>query len=90
MILPSMEYIMETFPIVKRKDEQKYGEYRNKRVILECHDAMAKVMETGKPCQTILDPPPGPSVEGLPEWKSGQPKPKDWPIHIHPPKGCDK
>jgi hypothetical protein len=44
-----VDYIMETFPIVKRKDEQKYGEYRTKRVILECYDAMAKAMKTGRP-----------------------------------------
>ncbi|MBW1910675.1 MAG: class I SAM-dependent DNA methyltransferase, partial [Deltaproteobacteria bacterium] len=52
------DYIMETFPIVRRKDEQKYGEYRTKRVILECYDAMAEAMKTGRPYQTILDPPP--------------------------------
>lgn len=51
-------YIMETFPIVKRKDEQKYGEYRTKRVILEIYDEMAEAMRTGKPYQTRLDPPP--------------------------------
>ena len=41
-----MDYITETFHIVKRKDEQKYGEYRTKRLILECYDAMAEVMKT--------------------------------------------
>ena len=30
-----VDYIMETFPIVKRKDEAAHGEYRTKRVILE-------------------------------------------------------
>jgi hypothetical protein len=29
-----VEYVMETFPIVKRKDEAQHGEYRTKRVIL--------------------------------------------------------
>ena len=29
-----VDYIMETFPIVKRKDEAQHGEYRTKRVIL--------------------------------------------------------
>lgn len=43
---------------VTHKDEQKYGEYRTKRVILECYDAMAEAMKTGRPYQTILDPPP--------------------------------
>ncbi len=30
-----LAYILETFPIVKRKDEEKYGEYRTKRLVLE-------------------------------------------------------
>ena len=36
-----VDYIMETFPIVKRKDEAARGEYRTKRVILEIYDQMA-------------------------------------------------
>ena len=38
----AVAYIMDTFPIVKRKDEEKWGEYRTKRVILEIYDAMAE------------------------------------------------
>lgn len=37
-----VDYIMETFPIVKRKDEAAYGEYRTKRVILEMYDEMGQ------------------------------------------------
>jgi len=51
-------YIMETFPIVKRKDEAQYGEFRTKRVILGIYDAMAEAIRTGIPYQTILDPLP--------------------------------
>lgn len=54
----AVDYIMDTFPIVKRKDEQNYGEYRTKRVILEIYDAMQEAMQTGNPYQTRLDPPP--------------------------------
>jgi len=36
-------------------DEKTIG---NNRVILECYDAMATAMRTGRPYQTILDPPP--------------------------------
>jgi hypothetical protein len=53
-----VDYIMETFPIVKRQDEAEYGEYKTKRVILECYDAMAKAMESGGEYETIVDPPP--------------------------------
>ena len=49
---------METFPIVKRKDEAAHGEYRTKRVILEIHGAMQQAIDTGEPYQTRLDPPP--------------------------------
>jgi hypothetical protein len=54
-----VDYIMDTFPIVKRKDEEKHGEYRTKRVILEIYEEMAKAIQTGQPYQTSLDPPPG-------------------------------
>jgi hypothetical protein len=54
-----VDYIMETFPIVRRKDEQRYGTYRTKELILEIYDAMTEAARTGKPYQTILNPPPG-------------------------------
>lgn len=54
-----VDYIMDTFPIVRRKDEARYGEYRTKRLILEVYDAMQVAIDTGEPYQTILDPPPG-------------------------------
>lgn len=58
-----VDYIMETFPIVKRKDEKAFGEYRTKRVILEVYDAMAEAIKTGIAYQTIVSPPPAdPSV----------------------------
>jgi hypothetical protein len=53
-----VDYIMDTFPIVKRKDEKQYGEYRTKRVILEIYDEMKRAMETGEPYRTRLEPPP--------------------------------
>src|SRR5690606_33822645 len=52
-------YIMETFPIVKKKDLQAHGSYRTKDTILDIYDAMAKAIETGELYQTVLDPPPG-------------------------------
>jgi hypothetical protein len=35
-----MNYILETFPIVKKRDIEKYGEYRTKRLILEKYDEL--------------------------------------------------
>jgi len=40
------ELVMDTFPIVKRKDEAKWGEYRTRRVVLE-HYEMLLSAETG-------------------------------------------
>ena len=54
----AVDYIMDTFPIVKRKDETAHGEYRTKRVILEIYDDLQQAMATGQPYQTRLDPPP--------------------------------
>jgi hypothetical protein len=53
------DYILDTFPIVKRTNEAAYGEYRTKRLILEVYDKMSAAIATGEPYQTILDPPPG-------------------------------
>jgi hypothetical protein len=57
------DYVMDTFPIVRKNDEKAHGEYRTKRVILEVYDAIAEAARTGKAYQTRLDPPPAdPSV----------------------------
>jgi hypothetical protein len=47
---------METFPIVKRKDEKQYGVYRTKRVILEMYDEMRRAVKMGEVYRTRLVP----------------------------------
>jgi hypothetical protein len=54
----AVSYIMDTFPIVKRKDEAKHRSYRTKDTILEIYDALGEAMGTGVPYRTRLDPPP--------------------------------
>ncbi len=58
IVRDDVDYIMDTFPIVKRKDEKEHGEYRTKRVILEIYDEMKRAMEMGVPYETRLAPPP--------------------------------
>ncbi|TYC22953.1 DNA methyltransferase [Micromonospora sp. MP36] len=60
------DYIMETFPIVKRKDETKYGTYRTKELILAEYDRMAAAgvsltnpLIDGENYTSTLTPPPG-------------------------------
>jgi hypothetical protein len=51
-------YVLDTFPVVRKRDEAAHGEYRTARVILEVHDRMADAARTGVPYATLLDPPP--------------------------------
>jgi hypothetical protein len=70
----AVEHIMDTFPIVRRKDEHAHGHYRTKDTILEIYDEMAEVIEANAAAvaagrestaryQTRLDPPPGPPTD---------------------------
>jgi len=51
-------FILDSYRILRDKDEEAFGEYRTKRLILEIYDEMAEAIRTGKPYQTRLDPPP--------------------------------
>ena len=53
-----VNYIMDTFPIVRRDDEKRFGEFRTKRLILEHYDRLADAKGRGEPFETTLDPPP--------------------------------
>jgi hypothetical protein len=67
------EYILDTFPIVRKNDEKAHGEYRTKRVILEIYDEVAEAIRTGRPYRTRLDPPPAdPRVAHPPRSKPGK------------------
>ncbi|PZT77670.1 MULTISPECIES: Eco57I restriction-modification methylase domain-containing protein [unclassified Streptomyces] len=51
-------YIMDTFPIVRRKDEARYGDYRTRDLILTAYDAMTP-LTPATPYTSPLTPPPG-------------------------------
>lgn len=70
----AVAYIMDTFPIVRRKDEEKWAEYRTKRVILEIFDALAESIRTGQPYQTRLDSPPADPRCCHPPWRQEKTK----------------
>ncbi len=65
-------YILDTVPIVKRKDIKRTtitdengnisqpGTYITKDTILSIYDEMQTAINTGQPYQIRLDPPPGP------------------------------
>jgi hypothetical protein len=53
-----VDYVMDTFWVVRDRDVRAHGEYRTKRLILEIYDELAEAIATGRPYQTRLDPPP--------------------------------
>lgn len=52
----AVDYIMDSFTIVKRKDESAYGEYRTKQTILQMYDAMQEAISTGKVYESRVTP----------------------------------
>jgi hypothetical protein len=54
----AVEYIIDSFSLVRDADEQKHGRYRTKEQILAVYDALAEAVQTGEPYRTPLDPPP--------------------------------
>jgi hypothetical protein len=52
-----VDYIMESFGAFRKNDRLRFD--RTKELILEIYDAMTEATRTGKPYQTVLDPPPG-------------------------------
>ncbi|MDR6685762.1 hypothetical protein J2Y41_001317 [Arthrobacter sp. 1088] len=54
-----VNYMMDSFPIVRRKDETVHGEYRTKRLILETFGSMQRAIDTGVAYESPISPPPG-------------------------------
>jgi len=77
-----LDHIMDTFSIVRRKDEDKFDEYRTKRIIVEIYAARSAAARTRKPCQMSLTLRAGPREGALPEWYTGAPRPTTWPFRL--------
>ncbi len=52
------DYVLDTFPIVRKHDEKEHGEFRTKRLVLEAYDALAEAARTGRAYVSRLTPPP--------------------------------
>jgi hypothetical protein len=53
-----VDYIMDTFPIVMRRDQEEFGEYRTKQLILTIYDDIENAIKHGDPFVSRLNPPP--------------------------------
>ena len=54
----AVAHIMESFPLVKKKDITAFSTYRTKDMILSIYDELSEAIRTGKPYHSRLDPPP--------------------------------
>ena len=54
----AVAYILDQFPIVRRKDEAAFNRYRTKDCILEIYDAMLTALRSNQPYRSRLDVPP--------------------------------
>jgi hypothetical protein len=54
-----VEYVVDQFPITRRREEADLGEYRTRRLILERFDAIAAAVAAAIEYRIPLDPPPG-------------------------------
>jgi hypothetical protein len=68
----AIDYILETFPIVRRKDIEQYGDYRTKLVILDIYDSMLRANTSGQSYQTLLNPPPADPQVTHPQLRGGR------------------
>lgn len=52
-------FVLDSFPVVRRRDKEQFGEYRTKRLILENYDRMQECIDNGTEFVSALDPAPG-------------------------------
>jgi hypothetical protein len=51
------DYILGTFDVLERAEVRTHGEFRTRRVVMECYDALAQAAATGRPYVSPLGPP---------------------------------
>jgi hypothetical protein len=54
----AVSHILETFPIVKKKDLESFGTFRTKDTILSIYDALTAAIAASNPYQTKVSPSP--------------------------------
>lgn len=67
-----LSYVLDSFPIIEKRDRKSHGEYRTKRIILDVFDAMEAAAGSGRPYETRLSPPPADPRVAHPPREGGQ------------------
>ncbi|MCL4502403.1 MAG: N-6 DNA methylase [Deltaproteobacteria bacterium] len=98
----AVEYIMDTFRILRERDEAAYGHFKTKTAILEIYDEMSRVIakniaaqaagqQPPSQYQTLLNPPPGPPMDSAGNFVPMEQWDRtNWPSHIHPPRAVER
>ena len=70
-----VDYVLDTFTVMRKYDERDHGEYRTKRLILEYYDLLASSISSGVGYVTPISPVPGGGPRHdestRPEWMPG-------------------
>ncbi len=70
-----VDYVLDTFTVMRKYDERDHGEYRTKRLILEYYDLLASSIASGVGYVTPISPMPGDGPRHdestRPEWMPG-------------------
>jgi hypothetical protein len=70
-----VDYVLDTFTVMRKYDERDHGEYRTKRLILEYYDLLASSIASGVGYVTPISPVPGDGPRHdestRPEWMPG-------------------
>jgi len=53
------EWVLDSFPVLKKNEESKLGEFRTKRLVLAMYEAMAEAQRAATVFASPLTPPPG-------------------------------
>ena len=68
-----IDFVMESFPILKQREERTVGDFRTKARILETYRAMADAASSGARYETAADPPPA-DPRAAHSWPEGGPR----------------
>lgn len=98
----AVEYIMDTFRILRERDEAAYGHFKTRTAIIEIYDEMAWVIAENSAAQaagrqpasryeTRLTPSPGPPMDSAGNFVPMEQWDRaNWPSHIHPPRAVER
>ena len=78
-------HILESFPILRQREEARHGGFRTRTLVLDIYDEMSGAIRDGRVLSSRVSPPPGPPESPLSSGRDGRPSSVGWPSHVHWP-----